>query len=210
MSLGGTPSRQSQSAEEEQLFLPFMMMESVLDKLKLLNYEEGFIKSLKMRPLNRHYFALQTNPGEQFFMFVALCAWLIRKCGMSFEQPQEDDDPNSTVASILDTLRSIGISVDFSPLKLKKGSGIHALQCLAALVDKAIEIEGIGFKKPNPPLEQDDALQTSDEGEDPELAIERIEEEMAMDDSDADEDNELDVDDLYLASIVLIGGLIWI
>lgn len=40
-------------------------------------------------------------------MFVALCAWLIQKCGQLFEQPQEDDDPNSTVASILDALRTI-------------------------------------------------------------------------------------------------------
>lgn len=37
----------------------------------------------------RHYFALQTNPGEQFYLFTSLAAWLMRKCGKPLEQPQE-------------------------------------------------------------------------------------------------------------------------
>lgn len=37
----------------------------------------------------RHYFALPTNPGEQFFLFSSLAAWLIRKCGIKFDSPQE-------------------------------------------------------------------------------------------------------------------------
>ena len=35
---------------------------------------------LMLKP-SRHYFVLQTNPGEQFFMFSSLAAWLIRKLG---------------------------------------------------------------------------------------------------------------------------------
>ena len=37
----------------------------------------------------RHYFAIQTNPGEQFYMFTSLAAWLLRTAGKNFEQPQE-------------------------------------------------------------------------------------------------------------------------
>ena len=59
-------------------YMPFVVMEDLLDKLKLLNYEEQFVKDLKMRPLTRHYFVIQTNPGEQFFLFTSLAAWLIR------------------------------------------------------------------------------------------------------------------------------------
>ena len=79
-------------------FMPFVVMEDLLDKLKLLDYEVEFVSELRMRPLNRlvialsvdcysitkpsrHYFVLQTNPGEQFFMFSSLAAWLIRKLG---------------------------------------------------------------------------------------------------------------------------------
>ena len=59
----------------------------------------------------RHYFAIQTNPGEQFYLFTSLAAWLIRKTGKPFEQPQEYDDPNSTISSILDCLRQM-VSLD--------------------------------------------------------------------------------------------------
>lgn len=55
---------------------------------------------------NRHYFALPTNPGEQFYMFCTLAAWLINKTGRPFEQPQEYDDPNATISNILSELRS--------------------------------------------------------------------------------------------------------
>ena len=48
-----------------------------MDKLKLLDYEREFSSEMRMRPLNRHYFVLQTNPGEQFFMFTSLAAWLV-------------------------------------------------------------------------------------------------------------------------------------
>ena len=58
------------------VFLPFLVMEDLLDKLKLLDYDIEFVSDLKMRPLNRHYFVLQTNPGEQFFVFSSLCSWL--------------------------------------------------------------------------------------------------------------------------------------
>ena len=36
------------------LFMPFVVMEDLLDKLKLLNYEQEFVADLKMRPLNRY------------------------------------------------------------------------------------------------------------------------------------------------------------
>ena len=41
---GGGPGEQ---------FMPFVVMEDLLDKLKLLNYESEFVTELKMRPLNR-------------------------------------------------------------------------------------------------------------------------------------------------------------
>ena len=37
----------------------------------------------------RHYFSFATNPGEQFFTFTSLAAWLLTCCGKNFEQPQE-------------------------------------------------------------------------------------------------------------------------
>lgn len=96
---------QSLSLGPGQAFAHFIIMEELIDKLTILNYDKEFVKDLKMKPLSRHYFAIQTNPGEQFYLFVSLAGWLIRKCGQSFEQPQEYDDPNSTISNILDVLR---------------------------------------------------------------------------------------------------------
>ena len=62
---------------------------------------QEFVKELRMRPLNRHYFVLQTNPGEQFYLFTSLAGWLIRKSGRTFDPPQEFDDPNTTITNIL-------------------------------------------------------------------------------------------------------------
>ncbi|NXK90793.1 IFT57 protein, partial [Formicarius rufipectus] len=88
-------------------FHMFVLMEDLLDKLKLLNYEEEeALRRHNMRPLSRHYFALPTNPGEQFFMFCTLAAWLITKAGRPFEQPQEYDDPNAVISNVLSELRA--------------------------------------------------------------------------------------------------------
>ncbi|XP_014251346.1 intraflagellar transport protein 57 homolog [Cimex lectularius] len=201
MTAVSTPVRQATNNEDEQGFTPFMTMENLLEKLKLLNYDDEFIRSLKMRPLNRHYFALPLNPGEQFFMFVSLSAWLIRKVGLNFDQPQEDDDPNSTIASILEALRSLDIPVDFSPSKLKRGSGVYNLQCLSNLADKALEKENFKYEKPIEPIGVELIQDVTDVDNELEVTLDKIEEEMAIeDDSELDEDNEMDVDDLYLAS----------
>ena len=37
------------------------------------------------------------------------------------EQPQEFDDPNTTISNILDRLRKFGVTIDFAPSKLKQG-----------------------------------------------------------------------------------------
>lgn len=47
-----------------------------------------------------------TNVGEQFHLFTSLCAWLIRNAQIGqMEMPHEFDDPNATIAQILDALK---------------------------------------------------------------------------------------------------------
>ncbi len=59
----------------------------------------------------RHYFVssphVLSNPGEQFYMFSVISAWLISLCGRPFDSPQEYDDPNATVSNILSELRAL-------------------------------------------------------------------------------------------------------
>ena len=87
---------------------------------------------------------IPSNPGEQFYMFTSLAAWLIRKSGNNFESPKESDDPNVTISSILDYLKEININVEFSPNKLKQGVGEQVVYVLDNLADKALV--AINFK----------------------------------------------------------------
>ena len=154
---GGVPRVKVVVAGPGGVFMAFVVMEDLLDKLKLLGYDEEFLKkNASYKPLSklslysrrhrernandfhsRHYFALATNPGEQFFLFTNVAAWLIQKSGNSrFEFPQEvalvftrptstsvlslqHDDPNATVSSILAEMRKLDVPVDFPPNKLK-------------------------------------------------------------------------------------------
>lgn len=63
-----------------------------------------------MFPPIRHYFVsspyLAFNPGEQFYMFTIIAAWLINAAGRPFTEPQEYDEPNATVSNILAELRA--------------------------------------------------------------------------------------------------------
>lgn len=128
--------------------LVVLKMEDVMDKLKLLDYEKLFCKSLKFRPLPRYYFAIRTNSGEQFHMFTNIAVWLINLCGRNLEQPQEFDDPNATIATIIEEAKKLGISTKFPPMKLKTGVGEQVCNLLNTLCDAALVKQKFSWKKP--------------------------------------------------------------
>ncbi|MPC36266.1 Intraflagellar transport protein 57 [Portunus trituberculatus] len=190
-------------------YMPFVVMDDLLDKLKLLNYDKEFIIEHRMKPLNRqgwavpaplkklkqttcysrHYFAIPTNPGEQFYLFTSLAAWLICKTGRHMEPPQEYDDPNSTISSILDHLRQLGVTVDFPPSKLKAGCGEHAIFVLDRLADFALKNSNFVWKKPTYPVEDagGDGGEVEDESE---LTLDKVEEEMMAEYEEQEEEEE--------------------
>ncbi|CAL1682860.1 unnamed protein product [Lasius platythorax] len=176
-------------------FVINIRMEDLLEKLKLLNYDAEFIQELRMKPINKHYFVIPTNPGEQFYTFTCLAAWLIRKAGKNFEMPQESDDPNSTIASILDFLREIDVPVEFPPNKLKQGIGEHAVYVLDNLADNALKVEKFQWKKINIPPDEP-TPEPDIEDDDAELILEKVEEEMMAEYDDDDEQDILHIDDI--------------
>nr|XP_034173689.1 intraflagellar transport protein 57 homolog [Osmia lignaria]XP_034173690.1 intraflagellar transport protein 57 homolog [Osmia lignaria] len=175
-------------------YVVYIRMEDLLEKLKLLNYDTEFLPEFKIKAINRNYFVTQTNPGEQFYTFTSLAAWLIRKSGQNFEPPQEADDPNATIALILDYLRDINVSIEFPPNKLKQGSGEHAIYVLDNLADQALKTQKFQWKKvdipPDEPSSEPDV-----EDDDAELILEKVEEEMMAEYDDEDEDI-LHIDDI--------------
>nr|CAG4641068.1 EOG090X0ADS [Eulimnadia texana] len=169
-------------------FAHFLVMEDLLDKLKLLNYEKDFSRQMKLRPLHKHYFAIPTNPGEQFFTFTALASWLIRKSGKKFDTPLESDDPNSTIATILDHTRKLNIAIDFPPNRLKQGYGENVIYILDHLADEALKNSQFKWSKPIIPKEEDEPVQETDVNE--ELDLDQIEEEMALQYASDEEESE--------------------
>ncbi|XP_038653806.1 intraflagellar transport protein 57 homolog isoform X2 [Scyliorhinus canicula] len=163
----------------------FVTMEDLLDKLKLMNYEEDLIRRNNMKALSRHYFALPTNPGEQFYMFTSLAAWLLNQSGRVFEQPQEYDDPNATISNILTGLRALGGSVDFPPSKLKQGYGEQVCYVLDRLAEEALKHTGFNWKRPVYPAEEmeEEALIEDDA----ELTLNKLEDELIEEAEDFEE-----------------------
>ncbi|XP_076437384.1 intraflagellar transport protein 57 homolog [Babylonia areolata] len=169
-------------------YMPYIIMEELADKLRLLDYDRSFLRQLNVKPISRHYFAVQTNPGEQFYMFTSIAAWLLRTAGKNFDQPQEYDDPNATISSILDEVRKYGHTIDFPPSKLKQGWGEHCIYVLDRLADETLIATGFKWKTPQYPEEEaeDDNVVEDDS----ELNLNEIEKTMIMGGDDDEEDEE--------------------
>uniref|UniRef100_G1Q9M0 Intraflagellar transport protein 57 homolog n=1 Tax=Myotis lucifugus TaxID=59463 RepID=G1Q9M0_MYOLU len=198
----------------------FVVMEDLVEKLKLLRYEEELLRKNNLKPPSRwvpsslapgcrlelpvnkekniytypvgkklgnmkHYFALPTNPGEQFYMFCTLAAWLINKAGRHFEQPQEYDDPNATISNVLSELRSFGRSADFPPSKLKSGYGEHVCYVLDCLAEEALKYIGFTWKRPTYPVEELEEETVPED--DAELTLNKMDEEFVEEETDNEE-----------------------
>ncbi|XP_047445930.1 intraflagellar transport protein 57 homolog [Mugil cephalus] len=177
----------------------FVVMECLLEKLKVLNFEEEVLAKHNMKNLSRHYFVsspyLASNPGEQFYMFTIIASWLINVAGRPFTEPQEYDEPNATVANVLAELRAFGVKVDFPPSKLKSGSGEFVCYVLDRLAEEALKRRGFTFKRPNYPAENPEEESVVED--DAELTLSKVEEEM-IEEADDDEENVMDLEALKL------------
>lgn len=177
------------------VYMPFVVMEELTDKLRLLDYDRNFLRKMNIKPISRHYFAVATNPGEQFYMFTSLAAWLLRTAGKNFEQPQEYDDPNATISSILDEVRKFGHTIDFPPSKLKQGCGEHCIYILDRLADEALIATGFRWRRPEYPEKETEEENLVDD--DSELQLNEIEKTMLSGGGDfEDEDDDEPMMDL--------------
>jgi len=139
--------------------VPYLLMEEILERLKMHNYERNMPGSFK--PLTHTYFATaSSNPAEQFYYFTSLCAWLMSLQRIDWRAPSQMDDPNSSVASLYEKLQQIGAPVNYPPQKLKAGYGEHCCAVLKFLLD-ALPLE---FKRAvyNDELEYEEAAVDED------------------------------------------------
>jgi len=124
---------ESRNADAEAI--PYLLMEEILERLKMHNYERNMGGSFK--PLTHIYFAVASgNPTEQFHYFMAVCAWLMKLQGISWRAPSQMEDPNSAVNSLYSQLKDIGAPSNYPPQKLKLGFGEHCCAVLKHLLDQ--------------------------------------------------------------------------
>jgi len=141
-----TTSAEQQQRIPENPSLPFFLMDDILEKLKLLNYEEKF------KPLHRLYFCIpnRSNPTEQFVTFIQLVTWiLIDKLRYNkFQAPDQFDDPNTTATNIIFELKKLGMQIDFPSSKIRAGYGEAVCYILKKLLNLAINKLHVTVKNP--------------------------------------------------------------
>lgn len=157
------------------------LMEDINEKLKLLNYENDFLKKrTDLRPVTRTFFAISSKASEQFPYFSQLVAWLLHLIGVEFMEWNEFDDPNTISQAIVDELRKLGMGQGTAggveqlvPVsKLRHGSGDAVCLCLDFLADRALASRRFRVQPPiynnNDDMEEaqvDEAAEIGDEVE---------------------------------------------
>ncbi|GAB5362165.1 hypothetical protein AAMO2058_000774700 [Amorphochlora amoebiformis] len=128
----------------------YALMEEILEKLKVLNYETKFLQQRKQfKPLHKCFFAVSSTASEQFPYFAALSAWLLTVSGVEFAQWNEfEEDPNSISQTVLSECQRLGFVTSFPVSKLRHGSGDAVCQLLDFLCDTALEKANFSVKPP--------------------------------------------------------------
>ncbi|CAK9303321.1 unnamed protein product [Gordionus sp. m RMFG-2023] len=116
-------------------------METLLLKLNILNYGLYYCQKFNKTPINKHYFCLNFNTGDQYYSFISLAIWLINSLNPPepIKMPEESDDPNIIVSKIVKFLSNHDTGLEFSINKLKKGYGDQVINLLNYLADLNIQ-----------------------------------------------------------------------
>lgn len=82
-------------------------IDDLMEKFKFLQIDASLLRELQIKPFSKYYFMKPTNSGEQFYIFISICAWLVRKTGQNFKQPQEFDDPSLLIANLIKIMQDM-------------------------------------------------------------------------------------------------------
>lgn len=167
---------------------PYVLMPNILEKLKMLDYEEKFGRDwMNGELLHNAYFSVpHPKPNEQFYYFVSLFSWLMKENGFKFQRPEDQfDDPNETVANVMDSLRRARLPIDYPPAKVKQGHGEAVCVILDLLCDGALENRG--FKLKHPIYPPDNYPEEAPVDEDEEVSGDAIADTLEGENDDEDE-----------------------
>eukprot|EP00047_Mylnosiga_fluctuans_P004796 m.236650 g.236650 ORF g.236650 m.236650 type:complete len:418 (+) comp13005_c0_seq1:41-1294(+) len=176
----------------EDPFAVFTIMESLHDKLKLLDYDSDFCAKRGFKSIPRHYFAIAENASEQLYYFGNLLSWLLSITGQRFTPPDQYDDPNTVTTNIMLELRKQGLPTEFSQTKLKQGSGEEVCQVLNNVAQLALKARKWKWSKPEHGREE--FVDEAPHHEDVEVVAERVVERDEVEENIMDDDDDVVVD----------------
>ena len=154
---------------------PGIMIEEIIDIVKVLNYEDTFLSSKGFKPLTKgHFTSASNNSQDNFQYFTALVSWLLTLNGSSASF-NKYDDPGTISSNITVELTKLGINLDFPPQKIRAGVGEVPCLILLTLAKRALQSKKVKFSKPVFPKEQEIQGEVIG-GEDDELEDNLIEE----------------------------------
>jgi hypothetical protein len=112
-------------------------------KLVALDYQTDFCPAYKCPPISKYYFSsAQANSFEQQYLFISLCAWLIRdKCQMNFEL--DLDDMGASMGVVFEALKLLHEDQALDQkllIRLEQGYGPEVVYALSCLADRALEL----------------------------------------------------------------------
>lgn len=144
-------TREQKEPDGEFMGPLYLMWESALEKLKLLNYENEYCRPRHVSPFTRIHFVFPgTNASHQFTDFVEICAWLCENIGgPDMFQKEAYDDPSTVVNKLMLALRGLGFQSNFPAQKLKTAHGEPICATLDFLTDKALEERKFRFTGPS-------------------------------------------------------------
>lgn len=131
---------------------PFLIMDDIAEKLKLLNYEQDFCKVTNRKPFSRIYFAQESEKTEQLRCFFDLCNWIT-----SLRNPSQHPvflgvrtDPDRIVTTILTNCKNLGVKFpDFVTAEnLKAGFGEAVCFIVNDLLNKELIRQDYRFETP--------------------------------------------------------------
>lgn len=149
----------------------YAAMEDVMEKLKLLNFEEDFLPKydVKRTHFTRLFFAIPTpgrNHAEQFDVLSKMIHWACSLCDHHYTCGDELTDPNTKAMTIIEQMQALGFAINVQPAKLKQGHGDHAVATLNGLLDVALEYKGFRWEPILHPADEEEEEAADDQGDD--------------------------------------------
>ena len=150
----GAPKADGERAapKKEPIHAALAKMENVIDKLKVLDYEEKYLAVKGVEPISRWAFAMPApNASVQFALFLDVSSWLMTEImnDPSFFKIDKFDDPNTSVNKMMLALRKLEFGLDFPASKLKAANGEPVVDVLDFLTDKALASAHFVWGRPN-------------------------------------------------------------